>query len=40
MAAGTDSTLVSVIEGEQKDGLGYYQDSARIAAVARQTICP
>lgn len=40
MAAGTDSTLVSVIAGEQQDAAGYYQDSARIAAVARQTICP
>jgi hypothetical protein len=40
MAGGADSTMVSVIDGEQKDGAGYYQDSARIGAVAKQTICP
>ncbi|WP_206597827.1 DUF732 domain-containing protein, partial [Microbacterium testaceum] len=39
MAAGTDSTEVSVIDGEQADGLGVYRDSARIGAVAKQTIC-
>ncbi|WP_156458885.1 DUF732 domain-containing protein [Microbacterium sp. Leaf179] len=40
MAGGADSTMVSVIDGEQKDGAGYYQDSARIGAIAKQTICP
>lgn len=40
MAGGADSTMVSVIDGEQKDGLGVYQDSARIGAAAKQTICP
>lgn len=40
MATGLDSTLVSVINGEQKDSLGYYRDSARIGSVAKQTICP
>lgn len=39
MAAGSDSTEVSVIQGEQADGLGVYRDSARIGAVAKQTIC-
>ncbi|MEW1708001.1 DUF732 domain-containing protein [Microbacterium sp. NPDC089190] len=40
MAGGVDSTLVSVIDGEQADSLGYYRDSARIGSVAKQTICP
>lgn len=40
MAAGADSTAVSVIDGEQKDSLGYFRDSARIGSVAKQTICP
>ena len=39
MAAGTDFSAVSVIEGEPADELGIHQDSALIAAVARKTIC-
>lgn len=39
MAAGTDFSQVSVIEGEKMNDLEVYPESALIAAVARKTIC-
>lgn len=40
IADGTEPTDVRVIEGEQKNELGYYVDSSRIGFAAARTICP
>lgn len=40
MSSGTDFAEVSVIDGEQPNGLGIREDSALIAAVARKSVCP
>ena len=40
LSAGTDPYLVNVIEGEQPNGLGIYQDSSRISGAAMLTLCP
>lgn len=37
---GYETTLAHVIEGETPNGLGTYQDSAIIAAIAVQVYCP
>lgn len=39
-AAGESTELMSFIEGETKNGAGYYSDSGAIITAARQTLCP
>lgn len=39
LAAGTDTTLLSVIDGEQTDEIGYYRDSQAIITAAAIDLC-
>lgn len=39
LAAGTDTSTLSVIEGEQDNGYGAYLDSGAIISAARATLC-
>lgn len=38
--AGESTELMSFVEGEEKNGAGYYSDSGAIITAARQTLCP
>ncbi|KIP93374.1 hypothetical protein RU09_06055 [Microbacterium sp. MEJ108Y] len=40
IADGTDVLAVQVIEGEQANGLGYFESSAKIGAIASEVYCP
>ena len=40
LAAGETSDMISVIEGEQPNGLGYFEDSGWIVSGAGQFLCP
>lgn len=39
IAISDDTSTVSLIEGEQANGLGYYDDSSKIIIAARATLC-
>ncbi|KTS09032.1 DUF732 domain-containing protein [Microbacterium testaceum] len=39
IASGTNTLLVSLIDGEPTNGMGYYSDSGVIITAARGTIC-
>lgn len=40
IASGVDVLAVQVIEGETPNGLGYYESSAKIGAIAAEIFCP
>lgn len=39
IAEGEDTSTVSLIDGEQTNGLGYYDDSSKIIIAARANLC-
>lgn len=40
IAEGVDVLAVQVVQGEAPNGLGYYESSAKIGAIAAETFCP